>query len=80
MKYLTILYEGGEIMELNEILEQFATSGWDLLDAPAKNWLEKKDDDSKVALIKALETAQVECGSCGCAFDPLYKEALNGLK
>ncbi|MCL2522757.1 MAG: hypothetical protein FWE36_07875 [Erysipelotrichales bacterium] len=67
-------------MGLNEIVKQFAESGWDLIDKPAKEWLEKNDDNSKAALVKALETAEKECGSCGCSFDSLYKEALSALK
>ena len=64
--------------ELNTILEKFATSGWDLIDAPAKQWLAGNGD--KATLIKAIEEADKVCGSCGCNFDPLYKKALELLQ
>jgi hypothetical protein len=31
-------------------------------------------------LIKAVDQADKECGSCGCEFDPLYKRALELLR
>lgn len=70
--------------ELKEIITQFAESGWDLIDAPSKAWLsavEKGNADEAVttALIKAVELADKDCGSCGCSFDPLYKRALELL-
>jgi cytochrome c556 len=60
--------------ELRIIMEKFAASGWSLIDAPAKAWLNGTGD--KAALIAAIEQAEQECGSCGCEFDPLYKRAL----
>jgi|GEM_PF-149952 len=60
--------------ELRAIMAKFAESGWDLIAAPAKAWLEGKGD--KNALISAIEQADRECGSCGCEFDALYKRAL----
>ena len=36
--------------------------------------------DRTVELLKAVEQAEKECGSCGCEFDPLYKRALKLLK
>ncbi|MCL2500825.1 MAG: hypothetical protein FWE90_10910 [Defluviitaleaceae bacterium] len=65
---------------LTEIVTKFAESGWDVIDAPAKEWL-KYDDcpDSTKALIKAVTQANEECGSCGCEMDPLYKESLELL-
>ena len=60
--------------ELKTIMERFAASGWDLIDAPAKAYLSGKFD--KATLIAAIEQADRECGSCGCEFDPLYKRAL----
>ena len=74
-----------ENKELISILEKFAESGWDLIDAPAKAWLNANDgkgadERTTTALIKAIEQADVECGSCGCEFDPLYKRALAILK
>lgn len=70
-----------ENTELITILEKFAESGWDLIDAPAKAWLTANngngvDGSTTAALIKAIEQADAECGSCGCEFDPLYKKAL----
>lgn len=63
--------------ELVKTVEKFAQSGWDLIDAPSKKWLEDKDSTYLTAeLIKAIEQADKECGSCGCEFDPLYKRAL----
>jgi len=32
------------------------------------------------ALICAVKQADAECGSCGCEFDPLYKEFLEKLR
>ena len=63
--------------ELVKIIEKFAESGWDLIDAPAKAWLESEADESvAVKLVEAIEQADKECGSCGCEFDSLYKRAL----
>jgi hypothetical protein len=61
--------------ELVQIMTKFAGSGWDLIDAPSKAWLEGNGDKDK--LIAAIEQADKECGSCGCEFDPLYKKALS---
>lgn len=67
--------------ELVGIVTKFAESGWDVIDIPAKAWLNVKDDSealtaSTIELISAVEIADKECGSCGCEFDPLYKRAL----
>ena len=63
--------------ELTGILEKFAESGWDLIDAPSKAWLASGgSDDATAALLTAVRQADVDCGSCGCEFDPLYKRAL----
>lgn len=64
--------------ELKSIMEKFASSGWDLIAVPAKQWLEGTSD--KKALIAAIKEADKQCGSCGCEFDPLYKKALQLLK
>lgn len=74
-----------ENKELISILEKFAESGWDLIDAPSKAWLTANcgngvDENTTAALIQAIEQADKECGSCGCEFDPLYKRALAILK
>ena len=71
--------------ELVKIIEKFAESGWDLIDAPAKAWLStngesEADEDVTSKLIEAIEQADKECGSCGCEFDPLYKRALELLR
>ena len=71
--------------ELVKIIEKFAESGWDLIEAPAKAWLSvngESEADEAVAskLIEAIEQADKECGSCGCEFDPLYKRALELLR
>ena len=67
--------------ELVKIIEKFAESGWDLIDAPAKAWLESEADESvAVKLVEAIEQADKECGSCGCEFDSLYKRALELLR
>lgn len=63
--------------ELKTILTTFAESGWDLIDAPAKEYL--SGIDNRITLIKAIEHADEQCGSCGCEFDPLYKRALELL-
>ena len=64
-------------MELKEIMVKFAESGWDLISIPAQQWLNGKVD--KEDLVSAIKQADVECGSCGCDFDPLYKMALELL-
>ncbi len=66
--------------ELVKIVEKFAASGWDLIDAPSKKWLaDNESKDVTAELLKAVEQADRECGSCGCEFDPLYKRALELL-
>jgi len=65
--------------ELVAIVTQFAESGWDLIDAPAKAWLNAKDAAATSDLIAAIKKADVECGNCGCEFDPLYKKTLGLL-
>ncbi len=62
---------------LAEILDKFAACGWDLLEGPAKAYL--AGGENREELVKALLQADAECGSCGCEFDPLYKEALRLL-
>ena len=67
--------------ELVKIVEKFAGSGWDLIDAPSKKWLEANGSaDAAAELSKAVEQADNDCGSCGCEFDPLYKRALELLR
>lgn len=60
--------------ELRAIITKFAESGWDLIDVPAKAWL--AGEKCKDELITAIKKADLECGSCGCEFDPLYKKFL----
>ena len=60
--------------ELKAIMETFAASGWELIAAPARAWLEGCAD--RDALVAAIRQADRECGSCGCELDPLYKKAL----
>ena len=60
--------------ELIGILTKFSQSNWDLIAMPAKAWL--SGDNNGDDLIKAIEQADSECGSCGCEYDPLYKRAL----
>ncbi|MEG0456641.1 MAG: hypothetical protein RR549_00720 [Oscillospiraceae bacterium] len=59
------------MISINEILEKFVLSGWDLISLPAQKYLE--DKSNKEQLIKAVKQADEECGSCGCEFDELYK-------
>lgn len=67
-------------VELIKIIEKFSQSGWDLIDVPSKKWLaDNKASNVTAELIKAVEQADKECGSCGCEFDPLYKRALDLL-
>jgi hypothetical protein len=71
--------------ELVKIVTKFAESGWDLIDVPSKAWLSavnenRSSNNIKTELIKAVEQADKECGSCGCEFDPLYKRALELLQ
>jgi len=63
--------------ELKSILNKFSESGWELIDAPAKEYLNGKCD--KETLITAITQADKECGNCGCEFDILYKKALELL-
>ena len=68
-------------VELVKIVEKFAESGWDLIDAPSKKWLEANGSvETASELLKAVEQADKDCGSCGCEFDPLYKKALELLR
>ncbi|MDR0325331.1 MAG: hypothetical protein LBI19_04450 [Oscillospiraceae bacterium] len=69
-----------QCQELTGIVTQFAESGWDVIDAPAKTWLGGATDAAKKDLIAAVEKADAECGSCGCEMDPLYKKALELLR
>ena len=67
--------------ELEKIILKFANSGWDLIDTVSKEWLFAIKENTvninvKEKLIKAVEQANNECGSCGCEYDPLYKRAL----
>ena len=71
------LQKGENMDELRVIMEKFAACGWDLIDGPAKQWLEGKIDNA--ALIPVMKEADAQCGSCGCEFDPLYKRALELL-
>jgi sugar phosphate isomerase/epimerase len=66
--------------ELVTIVEKFAESGWDVIDAPSKKWLAADGSADAAAELKtAVEQADKECGSCGCERDPLYKRALELL-
>ncbi|MCL2517729.1 MAG: pyruvate:ferredoxin (flavodoxin) oxidoreductase, partial [Oscillospiraceae bacterium] len=67
--------------KLASIINKFAGCGYDVIDGPASNWLAAMNDGeaSKAASIElenALIKANEECGTCGCEFDPLYKQAL----
>lgn len=66
---------------LAEIVAKFADSDYATINGAAREWLDAKNDaeQSKVAaaaLEAALNKAVEECGTCGCEFDALYKEAL----
>lgn len=65
--------------ELTKIVNQFAASGWDLIDAPAKAWLANNNRETTAELKKVIMQADKECGSCGCEMDALYKKALEAL-
>lgn len=71
--------------EFIEIITKFSESGWDVIDAPSKAWLEAKDNNNNISqgivnnLIEAIKKADEVCGSCGCEFDPLYKTSLSLL-
>ena len=62
---------------LNEIMEVFASCGWELIAIPARQWLNGYADTQE--LIAAIREADAQCGSCGCELDPLYKRALKLL-
>lgn len=71
--------------ELIKIITKFAESGWDVIDSPSKAWLDANTNEAisytvSSELIAAVEKADIECGSCGCEFDPLYKRALALLR
>jgi len=67
--------------ELVKIIEKFAESGWDVIDAPSKKWLDADGSaDTTNGLLTAVKKADKDCGSCGCEFDPLYKRALELLQ
>ena len=75
----------GKNKELVEIVNKFVESGWDVIEKPSKIWLADNWEsdlakDSTIELIKAVEQADKDCGSCGCEFDPLYKKALSLLR
>ncbi len=63
--------------ELTKIMVRFASTGWDLISQPARQWLEGTAD--KKALLAAIQQADELCGSCGCDMDPLYKRAIKLL-
>ena len=63
--------------ELKPIMEKFAASGWELIAAPARAWLEGRADHD--ALVAAIRQADQEGGSCGRALDPPDKRALARL-
>ena len=63
--------------ELTNIIAKFAESGWDLIDAPSKAWLDNRK--SAEELLQIVRQADKECGSCGCEFDQLYKRAIELL-
>lgn len=64
--------------EIKNILEKFTESGWDLIAIPSKAYL--NNTGSVEDLIKSVEQADIECGSCGCEFDTLYKRCMELLK
>jgi len=67
--------------ELVTIVEKFANSGWDVIDAPSKKWSEANGSAETAAeLLAAIQKADNDCGNCGCEFDPLYKRALELLQ
>lgn len=67
--------------ELVKIITIFATSGWDLIAIPSKEWLDSQNDSEKLKtivpnLVSSVEQADKECGHCGCELDQLYKKFL----
>jgi len=80
-----VRWKGGDVLTVNAelvaLVEKFAESGWDLIGEPAEAWLAAYSSGRDLnaaaeVLVKAVEQADVECGSCGCEFDPLYKQFL----
>lgn len=63
--------------EVKGIIEKFAASGWALIAEPAQAWLRGEGDNR--ALVRSIEQAERECGSCGCELDALYRRALELL-
>jgi hypothetical protein len=67
--------------EIKDIVVKFANSGWELISIPSIQWLEALEknqitDQIIADLISAIEAADIECGSCGCEYDELYKQFL----
>ncbi len=69
--------EGIGEMQLKQVMEKLAASGWERIAAPAQQWLEGNMDREE--LIEAVKQAAGESGSCGCELDLLYKQALELL-
>lgn len=44
---------------------------------PAQQWLDGEIDNGTI--IRVIQEADKQCGSCGCEIDPLYKRALELL-
>jgi hypothetical protein len=60
-------------LELANIITKFADSGWELIDVPAKVWLQKQFESERAVvegLIDATAKADLECGNCGCEYAP----------
>lgn len=67
-------YRMKEPHTVTELLQKFVESGWDLIADPSLAWLQGADNREE--LLAAITQADAECGSCGCEYDPLYKEFL----
>jgi len=74
VKFIEKVYGLDRYAELKEIMEKFAGCGWELIAAPAAQWL--NGDYVESELLAAIAEADRQCGSCGCEFDALYKRAL----
>ncbi|MCL2095874.1 MAG: pyruvate:ferredoxin (flavodoxin) oxidoreductase [Oscillospiraceae bacterium] len=63
------------------LAKKLADSGWDVIEGPAKAWLEAFNDGeaskgASAEFVAALEKAVEDCGSCGCELDAVYKQLL----
>lgn len=69
-------------VELINMLTKFENSEWELIALSSKKWKQSTNPTKQETfeLLEAIEKANIECGSCGCEYDELYKKAILILK